>query len=369
MKKNIIFTALAALCIQAQAQIRFTPVDSHLPFVEIISEIELIPLSTDQVNMLRTEIWCKHGSCPVPKETFHSQGPELIIAEDSYILVDSGQDRIYRYSLEGKFMNTIGMVEEGKEILQNAQLCKDGLHTYIYPDVIRRYDLDGTMTASEKGRDIGDGGWSVDEGMLTWYGYGSGRPGRLGLWDGSDSTTFLPTDAKVLHISLDSPVFTPSRKGVLFIDTPHSTVMKYSKRKISVHVDIDLGKYAISDSYYTHDDTMSAAMEMMARPFGLVQRYNEDKKNGFTEVFIQSPGGKVKEYYGLFIEDKWTWFSPGATNEHPFVNSFRTIQGKTLYCILNPDILENMQEELKAKIVNPLKSTPDDFIIAKVHLK
>lgn len=369
MKKNIIITALAVLCIQTHAQVRFTPVDSHIPFAEMISEIELIPLATDKVNMLRTEIWCKHGNCPIPEGPHHSQGPELIVAEDSYILVDSGQDRIYRYSLEGKFMNMIGRIEEGKEILQNAQLCKDGLHTYIYPDAMRKYDLDGTMTAEDKGSDIGDGGWTVDEGMLTWYGYGSGRPGRLGLWNGSDSTTFLPTEAKIFHISLGIPVFTPKGKDVLFIDNPHSTVMKYSKGRLYRYLDIDLGEYAISDSYYTHDNAMSAAMEMMSRPFGLVQRYYEDGKNGFTEVAIQSPDGKVKEYYGLFRKNKWTWFAPGTTNEHPFVNSFRTIQGKTLYCILNPDILDNMQEELKAKIVNPLESTPDDFIIAKVHLK
>ena len=145
--------------------------------------------------------------------------------------------------------------------------------------------------------------------------------------------------------------------------------MKYSKGKISGYVDIDLGEYAISDSYYTHDNAMSSAMEMMSKPFGLVQRYDEDGKNGFAEVSIQSPDGNVREYYGIFRKGRWTWFSPGTTNVHPFVNSFRTIKGKTLYCILNPDILDNMQEELRAKIADPLENTPDDFIIAKVYLK
>lgn len=372
MKTNITITVLLALCLQpckAGSPVRFSAVDSHVPFAEAISEIELIPLQTGKVNMLRTEIYCKNGGCPPPTADYHSQGPELIVTEDSYILVDPGQDRIYRYSLDGKFMNRIGHLEEGKEIMQNAQLREGGLYTYIYPDMMKRYDLDGTITESVKAGDIGDGGWTTDEGMLTWYGYGSGRPGRLGLWNGSDSTTFLPTDAKVIHITLGLPVFTQSGKDVLFIDNPRSTVMRYSKGGISSYVDIDLGEYALSDSYYTHDDAMSSAMEMMSRPFGLVQRYIEDGKNGFAEIFILSPDGKVKEYYGLFRKNRWTWFSPGTTNEHPFVNSFRTIKGKTLYCILNPDILDNMQEEFRAKIATPLESIPDDFIIAKIHLK
>lgn len=372
MKTNIIILTLLALCMQpckAGSPVKFSAVDSHLPFAEAISKIELIPLSTDKVNMLRTETYCKHGGCPAPTVEFHSQGPELIVAEDSYILVDPGQDRIYRYSLDGTFMNIIGHIEEGKEIMRNAQLSEEGLHTYMYPDMMKRYDLDGTMTASGKVGDIGDGGWTTDEGMLTLYGYGSGRPGRLGLWNGSDSTTFLPTDAKVIHISLDLPVFTPSGKDVLFIDTPRSNVKKFSKGNISGHIDFDLGEYAISESYYTHENAMNSAMEMMSRPFGLVQRYNEYGKNGFAEVAIQSPDGNVRDYYGIFRKGRWIWFSPGTLNVHPFVNSFRTIKGKTLYCILNPDILENMQEELRDKITNPLKSTPDDFVIAKIYLK
>lgn len=144
--------------------------------------------------------------------------------------------------------------------------------------------------------------------------------------------------------------------------------MKYCDGKISSHQEIDLGTYAINDSYYTHDDWMSAAMEMMSKPFGIVERYVEGGKEIFMEVFVQTPEGGTHDYYGIFNNNRWIWFSPGTTNEHPFVNSFRTIKGKTLYCLLNPDILENMQEELKVKITTPLESIPDDFVIAKVHL-
>ena len=349
--------------------VRFEAIDSHLPFVEAISEIELIPLSTSEVNMLRTEIYCKHGNCPVPEFTVHSQGPELIVADDSYILADPGQDRIYRYSSDGRYINTIGHIEEGKEIMKNAQLRNGNLYTYIYPDKMRVYDLDGRLTASEGIADIGQGGWSVDEGVLTWYGYGSGRPGRLGLWNGDDSTSFLPTEAKVISMNLGLPQFTQDKDEVYFIDGTHSTVLGYHKGNISSHLDIDLGEYDIPESYYKHDDAFAAYDEMMSKPFGLIERYHKDGRNGFAEIFIQTPEGNVSEYVGIFRGNRWTWFSPGTTNVHPFVNSFRAIEGKTLYCILNPDILENMQEELKSKISDPLETTPNDFIIAKVHLK
>ena len=369
MKTNIIIPVLAALCIQTHAQVRFTPVDSHLPFAEMISGIELIPLDTDEVNMLRTDIWCKHGDCPVPEEPVHSQGPELILAEDSYLLVDPGQDRTYRYSWDGRFLNSIGNIDEGKEKMTNAQLLDDGLYVYAYPGAVRRYRLDGTEVRSEKVEDIGSGGWTVKEGLLTWYGYGSGRPGRLALWNGMDSTTFLPTSAKVLHFDLGLPVFTQNGKAVTFIDGTRSTVMIYRNGKASRHLDIDLGEFAIADSYYEHEDSMEAALEMMSKTFGIVERYVQDRKYGFMEIMIQTPEGKVTDYYGIMRKGEWTWFSPGTINEHPFANSFRTIKGKTLYCILNPDILKNMQDELKAKITTPLETSADDFIIAKVHLK
>ena len=59
MKTNIITLLIAAICfltLEAKAQVIFEKVDSHIPFAEMISEIELVPLDTDTVNMLRTEI-------------------------------------------------------------------------------------------------------------------------------------------------------------------------------------------------------------------------------------------------------------------------------------------------------------------------
>ena len=372
MKTTIITLTMAFIGLQScvtDEPVKFSAIDSHMPFADEIKEIELIPLSTDKVNMLRTEIFCKNGNCIIPDYTVHSQGPELIVAEDSYILVDPEQDRIYRYSLDGKFMNAIGVIEEGKEFLRNAQLRNGGLYTYIYPNAVRFYKLDGTLVESEVVGDVGQGGWKVNDGILTWYGFGSGRPGRIALWEGQDSTSFLPTDEKVLNLELKLPIFNQNKDYVTFIDGNRSSVMKYCDGKISSHQEIDLGTYAINDSYYTHDDWMSAAMEMMSKPFGIVERYVEGGKEIFMEVFVQTPEGGTHDYYGIFNNNRWIWFSPGTTNEHPFVNSFRTIKGKTLYCILNPDILKNIQEELKVKITTPLESIPKDFIIAKVHLK
>lgn len=371
MKTNITILLIAATCflaIEAKSQVIFEKVDSHVPFTEIISEIELVPLASDTVNMLRSEIWCKHGCCPVPDVPIHSIGPEIIVTEDAFILPDPGQDRIYRYSLDGKFINSIGSTENEDQMMMNAQIYDGRVHVYYSnPYVEKCYDEDGSMISNEKIGDAGFEGWMTKEGRLAWYGYGSGRPGRLGLWKDNDSTSYLPTDAKVLYLDLNVPIFTQSGKDVLFIDGTRSTVMEYRKGKVREHIDIDLGEFEISDSYYTHDDTMEAAMEMMSKPFGLVERYVIDGKYGFAEVTVQDQ--KVNEYYGIYRKGKWTWFSPGTPNTHPFVSSFKAIKGKTIYAILNPDILDNMQEELKAKITTVLKEKPEDFIIAKIHLK
>lgn len=374
MKTKIIALFIAASCFmtpEANAQISFEKVDSHMPFAEMISGIELIPLASDTVNMLRSEIWCKHGYCPVPEFTVHSIGPEIIVTEDAYILPDPGQDRIYRYSLDGKFINSIGSTENEDQMTLNAQFYNGNIHVfYTHPDISACYKTDGTLISSEKIEDSGFGGWMSKEGRLAWYGYGSGRPGRLGLWNGKDSTTFLPTDAKVLNLDLDVPVFTQNRKNVYFVDGTRSIVLEYRKGTVRQHVDIDLGEFEIAESYFTHDDAMEAAMEMMSKPFGIVERYVRDGKYGFAEVTIQdNANAAVNKYYGICRKDKWIWFSPGTPNTHPFVSSFKAIKDKTIYAILNPDILDNMQEELKEKVTTVLKEKPEDFIIAKIHLK
>ena len=374
MKTNIITLLIAASCfmtLEANAQVIFEKVDSHMPFAEMISEIELIPLEADSVNMLRTEIWCKHGYCPVPEFTVHSTGPEIIVTKDAYILSDPGQDRIFRYSMNGEFINSIGSTDNENQMMLNAQPYDGQIHVYYSnPDVARRYAADGSLLSSENIEDPGSEGWMTKEGRLAWYGYGSGRPGRLGLWNGKDSTTFLPTDAKVLNLDLGVPVFTQDGKDLLFTDGTRSTVMKYRKGKVCRHIDIDLGEFAINDSYYMHEDAMEAAMEMMSKPFGVVDRYVRDGKYGFAEVTIQdNANAVVNKYYGICRKDRWTWFSPGTPNTHPFVSSSKPIKGKTIYAILNPDILENMQEDLKDRISTVLQETPEDFIIAKIHLK
>ena len=167
MKTNITILLIAATCflaIEAKSQVIFEKVDSHVPFTEIISEIELVPLDTDTVNMLRTEIWCKHGFCPVPEVPIHSIGPEIIVTEDAFILPDPGQDRIYRYSLDGKFMNSIGSTENEDQMTLNTQLYDGEIHVfYTLPDVAACYRTDGTLISSEKIEDAGFEGWMTKE--------------------------------------------------------------------------------------------------------------------------------------------------------------------------------------------------------------
>ena len=66
MKTTIITLTMAFIGLQScvtDEPVKFSAIDSHMPFADEIKEIELIPLSTDKVNMLRTEIFCKHGNC------------------------------------------------------------------------------------------------------------------------------------------------------------------------------------------------------------------------------------------------------------------------------------------------------------------
>jgi hypothetical protein len=199
----------------------------------MISEIELVPLTSDTVNMLRTEIWCKHGYCPVPEFKVHSKGPEIIVTDTGYLLSDPGQDRIYRYSKDGKFINPIGSTESEDQMMMNAQIYDGKVHVYYSnPFVEKCYEENGSMISNENLEDAGFAGWMTKEGRLAWYGYGSGRPGRLGLWKGNDSTVFLPSDAKVLYLDLDVPIFTMNGKNVLFVDGTRSTVMQYRKGQV-----------------------------------------------------------------------------------------------------------------------------------------
>lgn len=76
MKTNIATLLIAVSCfltLEAEAQIIFEKVDSHSPFTEMISEIELIPLEADSVNMLRTKYGASTATARFPNSQYIQQ--------------------------------------------------------------------------------------------------------------------------------------------------------------------------------------------------------------------------------------------------------------------------------------------------------
>lgn len=95
--------------------VRFTT--SIDPLVELVSSIEIIPLETDSVHIIGSQ-------------------KDLIVSDDSYIISDASNGNIFRYSLDGRYLNRIGIAGRGPEEythINNVQLVDSLLYVFSIP--------------------------------------------------------------------------------------------------------------------------------------------------------------------------------------------------------------------------------------------
>ena len=332
---------------------------------DIVEKIELIPLETNA-------------------EALFGDMSEMLLLGDSYVLWDRMNARMARFDAAGRFLNTIGRAGNGPGEyigIQSVQ-ADDGLVLFSFPPhKMLRYAADGTLVREQDFDDLGGQSCVVPEGILTYYGFGTGHEERAALLseDGT-SEAFLKTSAKVLNMTPDTPIFSFDGDRVYFTDSFTPTIYVYENGSVSPEVCFDFGSAAIGESFFHFEDAMASAEYMMSSvEFAMVRRYLHSKDYQIVEVIIQKREG-VEACYGISNVDGWKWFSLGSPMDSPVPGSLRVLDGSTVYCLLDPaglaggaGVPAGLLAALAARVANPevlAGRAPDDNpVIVKIYLK
>jgi hypothetical protein len=318
---------------------------------------------------------------------------EIVLLGDSFVLEDRMGNQVVRFDTAGRFLNRIGRAGNGPGEYVGIQYVQADEDVIIFsePDKMMRYSADGTLIEETHVDNLGCQSCVVPEGILTYYGFGTGREERAALLrkDGT-SEPFLPTSAKVIYFIPDTPVFCIDGGKVYFTDSYSPSVFVCSKGSVRQEVSFDFGDAAINENFYHFDDAFASAEYMLsASEFAMVRRYLHGKDYQFLEVLVQKGResglcyegrAEAELCYGICAGDRWKWFSLGSLEDSAFAGSPRALDGSTLYFLLDPGrlsggagALAGPLAPLRAAISNPeaLDSLkPDDNpVIAKVYLK
>ena len=332
---------------------------------EIVEKIELIPLETAE-------------------EALFGDMSELLPLGDSYVLWDGRNAVMARFDKEGRFLNRIGRVGNGpgEFVSIRSVQADDGLVLFSFPPhKMLRYAADGTLVRESDFDNLGGQSCIVPEGILTYYGFGSGHEERAALLreDGT-SEAFLKTSANVLNMTPDTPIFSFDGDRVYFTDSFTPTIYVYENGSVSPEVTFDFGSAAIGESFYHFEDAMASAEYMMSSvEFAMVRRYLHSKEYQIVEVIIQKREG-VDICYGINAGDGWKWFSLGSPMDSPIPGSLRALDGSTVYCLLDPaglaggaGVPAGLLAALAARVTNPKvlagRAPDDNPVIVKIYLK
>ena len=334
---------------------------------DVTDHIELIPLETGISFLLGVN-------------------PMLDLTADGYVLTDTRTGRILYFGQDGAFRCHIGAKGRGPgeyPMLLNSQSDVDGsIVAFSYPDKILFYGMDGSLLREEHWEDLGTQSCMVPEGLLTYFGYGSGRPYRVAVTNRNGKRTgLLPPDDDVINMTPDRAIFSFFDNTVFFTDTYNPTVYSYKDGEVQAVVSFDFGKSAIDDKFYDYSDAYKAMEDLMATPngFSLLRRYQRNERYQVVEEIFQKKES-VDFHYGLWHDGAWDWFSLGKSGESPFAGSIQVLSDQCLYFLLDPAVLSGKDygmggnlAPLRALISNPEvleKVTPDDNpVVAKFYLK
>jgi len=341
--------------------------DSPAALADLVDRIELTPLETGE-NIV------------AGAEGLETAGTDILLVQGR-----PSEPAILRFDADGHFLGRIGRYGKGPDEYQqirNIQVTGNEVTVFTVSDDILTYDLEGRCLQKQHQDGTGMQSWRVPEGILSYKGFGSGTPARVVLHAPDGDRNFLETDAKVLNLGSNNPLFCQSGGATFFSDTYNPTIYCYENGRIQPVVSFDLGEVALPEKFFQFDDSFAAAEYMMSAPegFGLVTLYRKSEAYQLVLATIQKETD-TDLCYGICPEGgAWRWFSLGKPGESAWAGSLRTLDGKCLYAILDPGLLDGPDhgtggefEALREKIVNPEVLDgiqPDDNpVIAVIHLK
>ena len=219
--------------------------------------------------------------------------------------------------------------------------------------------------------DLGAMSWITDEGVLTYYGYGSGRETRFSLLSDETRVDFFPSKEKVMNYTPTVQIFSESGDSVFVVDSYSDIIKVYSKGLMSDGPCFDFGRYAIPKTFYEYDDSFAAMDHLLGSEFAMLSQYLCDGDTRLVIIALQKQAVQ-SNYCGLYADGQWRWFKAGEVGLDVLANAFRQIKDRALYCLLDPSLISTFPATLLKKASNPEALDPlgkdGNYVIAKLNL-
>ena len=330
--------------------------DSIAGLTKVVDSICLIPLETDSEHLLGSAV-------------------ELIPADDTYVVADLQNGAMFRYSAEGRFLNSIGHKGRGPAEyarLQSVQNYSGDIIAFSAPDKMLRYSPDGVFIAQEELLSPGHQSFIIDDNhTLTYYSYLPTRTHRLSLLKDDVVEEFLETRNPLMTYMAEAPVFSEYEDEVFVIDSYSDILYRFSNCETKPYLRFNFGRYSIYDDLQTFEDAFESAYYLSDREFALINRYQESLNYKFVEILVQKEDG-VSYQYGLYYDDEWHWFSCSGDSA-ALSGTFRLLNGDRLLCILDPMALVEHPLGFEGIVSNNdvLSSVNENsnYVIACINLK
>ena len=312
----------------------------------------------------------------IPLETngrFVSWQADVVCGTDRYYVVDKNSCHIYCYGTDGAYLGTVGAKGNGPgeyPNIYNVQLAGERILVFSMPDVtVSTFDADGRFLQKEQVKLAGQQFAEVDEGLLSFHGYGTPDACKASLWQDGNVTDFCPYQSSVIAFEDANPVFTENDGAVFIREQLDKTVYRYSGGKVEPWLSFDFGAYRIEDHFYELD-YMASAEYLMEKDYAMLTRYHEADGRRLAEW--TRPQAR-QSGYGLFLNGSWVWFVAGEEEKDPFASAIKCLDGSDLVCLVDPSLVGKIDSRLLDKMENPevlqnIKDT-DNHIIVRMHLK
>ena len=317
---------------------------------EIIDRIELVALENDGNHFLGSRV-------------------ELLTDSCSWYLVDKENGRIYRYSEQGKFLNSIG--ERGKGPgeyvrIQDFQLYGDSVVVFSFPEKILFYNKTGVFLGSKTVKGLGENSFLSNSFLLTYRGYRPDSDFRLICFDDSGKKSFLPSKKHVLNLATGDPVFSTMGDHISVIDSYSNTIYTFHNNSLDAFVTFDFGNYNIPDQFFKFSSPYEGAEFLLSTTFARIVRICGNINCWLAEVELQGRD-EVERAYCLMSQEDCCWFK--LDSSAPLFATFRNYIDGELIALVDSSLISNLSPDLKKKIVNPhVIENSDNYVIAKIRL-
>jgi len=274
------------------------------------------------------------------------------------------QKRLLHFAPDGKFVQTIGRVGRGLgeyNYLRNVQISKNEIELYAGVNAITRY------TYAKDGQFLREAAfpYKADQ-LMHWEGYdwaylnhyNQYGPDRLIKVDatGEKVNGFLPSDAKILPMSMDFAAFSLYGERLFLRESINYIIYEIQADTLLPRYQFDFGSLNVPDNHFTYPDVMQAADVLFASSFANIDYFYE---NDFCTLVGGSINGKNARATYVGVKHKgrqqWQWFSfpREGQNSELFVAPFVLGDNSAVYCLVSADKLLQLSAASRGKFSNP----------------